>query len=86
MLQALDTYARMAATFIEAGRLKGTVSSQEPDVIRRISDIELKAAIRRLQTHPHNSPLVQQIHALGDQYVSQMQAELARIEGHPATQ
>ena len=85
-LRALDTYGHMAGTFIEAGRLKGAVTRADPDSARRISDVELKAAIRRLRTHPYNSALVQQIYALGDQYVNQMRAEFKRIEGHPARQ
>ena len=79
-LRALDIYGHVAATFIEAGRLKGAVSRAAPDSARRISDVELKAAIRRLRTHPHHSALVQQIYALGDQYVNQLQAEFKRIE------
>jgi GAF domain-containing protein len=80
-LRALDGYARMAATVIEAGRLKAEIVSR-PDhlVSRKISDVEFKGAIRRLRAHPHDSPLVEQIWQLGDQYVSQLLTECERIE------
>lgn len=80
-------YARVAGVVIEAGRLKA-------ELVRRIgggssiSDAEIKAAIRRLREHPTNTPLVEQIIALGDQYISQLIRELERSdrrEAIPAT-
>lgn len=85
-LQVIDTYARMATMVIEAGRLKAAIIRAEAPVTRTVSDIELKAAIRRLRSHPYNSALVEEICKLGDQYVNDMWVEFERIAGQPAGQ
>ena len=83
-LRTVDTYARMAATVIEAGRLQASITSAERDGAHPSSAIELRAAIRRLRANPYNSVLVQEICKLGDNYVDKMWAAVERVGAYAA--
>jgi hypothetical protein len=70
--EAFGLHARIAADVVEAGRLKGEITRRVGSVPRDVSDVELKAAIRRLAISPYDSPLVERTLALGERYVTQM--------------
>jgi hypothetical protein len=82
--EALGLNARIAADVIEAGRLKGEITRRIGSVPRKISDVELKTAIRRLATNADDSRLVERILALGDRYVSEMIVQVEALQDRRA--
>lgn len=80
MLREAAAHARMAAMVIEAGRLKAEIRNRfGAEVPQSVTDVDLKAAIRRLRPHAGHTPPAERILSLGDQYVTQMLGTLERF-------